>query len=78
MRMTITDIEYENDHVYVIGHTDIGDIKGEWRGNALPQMGEAYFFECNIGALDKKEISVIKEKPFCSSVRFRDDQVQFR
>ena len=30
MRMIITNIDYENDRVYVIGDTSIGDLKGEW------------------------------------------------
>lgn len=78
MRMVITDIEHKNNHIYVTGHTGIGDIKGEWCDGELPQVGVTYFFECSIGSIDKKEISVIEEKSFCSSVHFRDHQVQFR
>ena len=78
MRMTITNIEYENNRVYVIGDTRIGNLKGEWCDKATPVLGEMYFFELNIGDLDKKEISVIDDEQFCSSVKFSDNQVQFK
>lgn len=56
MRMTITNIEYENSRVYVIGDTSIGNLKGEWCDKAAPVLGKTYFFELNIGDLDKEEI----------------------
>lgn len=57
MRMTITNIEYENSRVYVIGDTSIGNLKGgEWCDKVTPVLGETYFFELNIGDLDKEEI----------------------
>ena len=78
MRMTITNIQYENSRVYVIGDTSIGNLKGEWCDKAAPVLGKTYFFELNIGDLDKKEISVIDDEQFCSSVKFSDNQVQFK
>ena len=78
MRMTITNIEYENSRVYVIGDTSIGNLKGEWCDKKIPILGETYFFELSIDDLDKKEILVIDSKQFCSSVNFSDNQVQFK
>lgn len=78
MRMTITNIEYENDRIYVVGDTDIGSIKREWCYKDSPTLGAAYYFELNIDELDKNEISVIHGSPFCSSVCFSNDQVQFK
>lgn len=78
MRMTITNIEYENSRVYVIGDTSIGNLKGEWCDKKIPILGETYFFELSIDDLDKKEILVIDNKQFCSSVNFSDNQVQFK
>ena len=43
-----------------------------------PILGETYFSELTIGDLDKKEISVIDNEQFCSSVNFSDNQVQFQ
>lgn len=51
---------------------------GEWCDKATPVLGETYFFELNIGDLDKEEISVIDDERFCSSVKFNDNQVQFK
>ena len=78
MRMIITNIDYENNRVYVIGDTSIGNLKGEWCDKGTPLLGETYFFELSIGDLDKKEISVIDDEQFCSSVKFSDNQVQFK
>ena len=78
MRMTVTNIEYENSRVYVIGDTSIGNLKGEWCDKKIPILGETYFFELSIDDLDKKEILVIDNKQFCSSVNFSDNQVQFK
>lgn len=78
MRMIITDIECVNDRIYVLGNTGIGNIKGEWCYKEMPTLGETYFFELNIGELDKTEISVIYGKQFCSSVCFNDNLVQFK
>ena len=78
MRMIITNIEYENNHIYVIGNTSIGNIKGKWCNKELPILGETYFFELNIGELDKNAISVIHDEQFYSSVYFSDNQVQFK
>ena len=78
MRMTIINIEYKNERIYVIGNTGIGNIKGQWRFKEKPVLGETYFFELNIGDLDQKEISVIVDEQFCSSVDFHDDRVQFK
>lgn len=66
MRMIITNIEYENNRIYVTGDTGIGNIKGEWCYKETPIVGETYFFELNIGDLDKNEISVVCDEPFCS------------
>lgn len=76
--MTIINIECENERIYVIGNTGIGNIKGEWCFKEKPVLGETYFFELNIGDLNKKEISVIVDEQFCSSVDFYEDQVQFK
>ena len=78
MRMTVTNAEYENERIYVIGNTGIGNIKGEWCFKEQPVLGETYFFELSISDLDKKEISVIVDKQFCSSVGFHDNRVQFK
>ena len=78
MRMIITNIEYENNRVYVIGDTSIGNLKGEWCDKETPVLGETYFFELNMDDLDIKEISVIDSEQFCSSIRFSDNQVQFK
>lgn len=78
MRMTITNIECENECIYVIGNTYIGNIKGQWCFKEKPVLGETYFFELNIGDLDRKEISVIVDEQFCSSVDFNDNRVQFK
>lgn len=78
MRMTITNIEYENNRVYVIGDTSIGNLKGEWCDKKTPILGETYFFELNIDNLNKKEISVIDNEQFFPSVKFSDNQVHFK
>ena len=78
MRMIITNIEYKNERIYVIGNTHIGNIKGEWCYEEIPILGATYFFELNIGDLDKKEISVISDEQFCSSVDLNDNRVQFK
>lgn len=78
MRMIITNIEYENNRIYVTGDTGIGNIKGEWCYKETPIVGETYFFELSIGDLDKNQISVICDEPFCSGVCFSDVQVQFK
>lgn len=78
MRMVITNIECENNRIYVIGNTNIGSIKGEWCYKEIPILGETYFFELNIGELDKNAISVVYNEQFYSSVNFSDNQVQFK
>lgn len=78
MRMIITSIEYENNRIYVIGNTTIGNIKGEWCYKEAPILNETYFFELNIGELDKNAISVIYDEQFYSSINFSDNQVQFK
>lgn len=78
MRMIITNIEYKNERTYVIGNTHIGNIKGEWCDKEMPILGATYFFELNIGDLDKKEISVLSNEQLGSSVEFNDNRVQFK
>ena len=78
MRMIITNIEYKNKRIYVIGNTHIGNIKGEWCYKEIPILGTMYFFELNIGDVDKKEISVISNEQFCPSVDFNDNRVKFK
>lgn len=78
MRIIITNVEYENNHIYVIGNTDIGNIKGEWYCHEIPILGETYFFELHISDLDKNEILVMGDKQFCPSVDFSENRVQFK
>lgn len=68
MRMIIVNIECENNRIYVIGKTTIGNIKGEWCYKEIPILGQTYFFELNIGEIDRKVVSVICDEQFCPSV----------
>ena len=78
MRTIITNVESKDNRIYVVGNTEIGSIKGEWCYRERPILGETYFFELNIGELDRNDISVIYEEQFCSSVNLNNNQVQFR
>lgn len=77
MRMIIVNIERENNRIYVIGNTTIGNIKGEWCCKEIPILGQTYFFELNIGEIDRKVVSVICDEQFCPSVNLGDNQIQF-
>lgn len=77
MRMIIVNIECENNRIYVIGNTTIGNIKGEWCYKEIPILGQTYFFELNIGEIDRKVVSVICDEQFCPSVNLGDNQIQF-
>lgn len=77
MRMIIVNIECENNRIYVIGNTAIGNIKGEWCCKEIPILGQTYFFELNIGEIDRKAVSVICDEQFCPSVNLDDDHIKF-
>ena len=78
MRMIISNIEYENECIYVTGNTSIGSIKGKWRYKESPILGETYFFELNIDEIDRNEISILCDEQFRPSVCFRDKCVEFK
>lgn len=78
MRMTIRTIEYTNESIYVTGNTDIGSIKGVWQYSELPIQNSSYFFELNLGELDRREISIIKEENACPCVSSDGRQVSFK
>lgn len=78
MRMIITNIERNDKNIYVTGDTSIGNIKGCWRHNGEPILGETYFFELSIGEIDIREISIFRKEEFSSSVNLSDTQVLFR
>lgn len=78
MRMSISNIEYENECIYVTGNTSIGSIKGKWCYKEAPILGETYFFELSIDEFDRNEISILCDEQFSPSVYFRDKCVEFK
>lgn len=78
MKMNIVGIEYENNHIYITGNTSIGSIKGEWCCKDCPTLGTTYFFELNIGELDRNDVSVIFGEQVESCVYCSGNQVWFK
>lgn len=78
MRMIISNIEYENEGIYVTGNTGIGSIKGKWCNAEKPVQGETYFFELNIDDFDRNLISIIYDESFTPSVNYRNNCVEFK
>ena len=78
MRMIITNVEYENEYIYVTGNTSIGNIKGKWCYKEKPILGEIYFFELSIDEIERDEITALGDEMFNPSVYFRDECVEFK
>ena len=78
MRMSIANVEYENDYIYVTGNTSIGSIKGKWCYKEKPILGETYFFELSIDEFERNEITILGDEQVSPSVYCRDERVEFQ
>ncbi len=66
MRMIIKEIENIDKCTYVIGNTDIGNVKGIWNYSELPVLNGSYFLELNIRKIDRPKISIVNQNNlFC-------------
>lgn len=78
MRMIIKEIVNIDKCTYIIGSTDIGNIKGIWKYSESPILNGSYFFELNIGKINRHVISIVNHYNLGSCVSSDGKQVSFR
>ncbi len=78
MKMVIKGIERIEKYTYVVGNTDIGNIKGVWHDSEIPVLNSIYFFELLIREIDRHEISIVNTDHIFPCVSSNGEQVFFR
>ena len=77
MRMTIKEIEYDKNVIYVTGTTSIGSMMGVWQYGEEPIRNKVYFFELSLPEIAQDKIAIIFEREGHPSVEIREGEVLF-
>ena len=67
MRMIVSKVDYSNDITIVTGVTEIGSIKGIWKFNEFPGIGE----------LNKNQVSIACKEALHPTVHLNEEFVSF-
>ncbi len=59
MRILIKNIEYEESGIITTCNTEIGDIKGVWRGKTTPVINSICHIELNLQTIQSDQINVL-------------------
>lgn len=74
MLFTITEIQTENDIIYVSGSTLAGNLKGVWKYSDFPIKDTSYNIELNFSTIDRKSVTISKPPV---SIEITGDKVTF-
>lgn len=74
MLFTITEIQTENDIIYVSGSTITGHLKGVWKYRDFPIKDKSYNIELDFSTIDRKSVTISKPPV---SIKITGDKVKF-
>lgn len=74
MLFTVTEIQTENDIVYVSGSTITGHLKGVWKYRDFPIKDKSYNIELDFSTIDRKSVTISKPPV---SIKITGDKVTF-
>lgn len=77
MKMIILKVDFMQNLIIVTGITPVGEIKGVWKFDEAPVLGERYFVELDIDQIDGREAFVFYAQMLPLQVYLDDTWVCF-
>lgn len=77
MKIVIKDVENNRGHYIVVAETQIGVIKGIWKGKNKPDIGDTYFAELDMDDIECSNIEIVTVPDIMPSVYCEGDTCYF-